>query len=238
MPTLLTFIPSLFPPMVSRAGRMSFTSSHSESRSVKISAHRSKVLSRPSGDSVSMAIVHVGQELATTAERRVKELEAKLERMRTELESHRIVAYKASRGFESSLEKMRRVNYEFDVSNAGRDHQGIIVVWVFALGFKGESRIASGSGPLMNFLAYIGLPCRGANTTRSRATHYDIDVSFHQSLRTEGWLARLPYVWVEVAAMDKVLDLVLQIVAFLSIVLIVAVEVTITSVVSVFDSRP
>ncbi|RWW25000.1 hypothetical protein GW17_00010679 [Ensete ventricosum] len=36
---------------------MSSASSHSESRSVKISAHRSRVLSHPSGDSVSVAIV-------------------------------------------------------------------------------------------------------------------------------------------------------------------------------------
>ncbi|RZR84251.1 hypothetical protein BHM03_00011022 [Ensete ventricosum] len=43
--------------MVSRAGRMSSASSHSESRSVKISAYRSRVLSHPSGDSVSVAIV-------------------------------------------------------------------------------------------------------------------------------------------------------------------------------------
>ncbi|RRT50150.1 hypothetical protein B296_00050505 [Ensete ventricosum] len=36
---------------------MSFASSHSESRSIKISAHRSRVLSCPSGDSVSVAVV-------------------------------------------------------------------------------------------------------------------------------------------------------------------------------------
>ncbi|RZR74423.1 hypothetical protein BHM03_00036786, partial [Ensete ventricosum] len=36
---------------------MSSASSHSESRSVKILAHRSRVLSRPSGDSVSVAVV-------------------------------------------------------------------------------------------------------------------------------------------------------------------------------------
>ncbi|RWV89083.1 hypothetical protein GW17_00048789 [Ensete ventricosum] len=38
-------------------GRMSSASSHPESRSVKILAHRSRVLSRPSGDSVSVAVV-------------------------------------------------------------------------------------------------------------------------------------------------------------------------------------
>ncbi|RZR92446.1 hypothetical protein BHM03_00020734 [Ensete ventricosum] len=55
--TLLTFIPSLFPPTVSRAGRMSSFSSHSESRSIKILAHRSRVLSHPSEDCVSVAVV-------------------------------------------------------------------------------------------------------------------------------------------------------------------------------------
>ncbi|RRT65365.1 hypothetical protein B296_00028286 [Ensete ventricosum] len=67
----------------------------------------------------------------------------------------------------------------------------------------------SRSGPLVNFHASIGLPCRGANATRGRAAHYDIDVSFHRSLRMKGRLVRLPYVSVEVAVVDKVLDLVL-----------------------------
>ncbi|RWW80066.1 hypothetical protein BHE74_00011607 [Ensete ventricosum] len=124
------------------------------------------------------------------------------------------------------------------VSNTGRNHQGIVVVRVFALGFEGESQIASWSGPLVNFRARIGLPCRGAKATHSWATHYDVNVPFHRSLRTEGWLVRLPYVSVEVAAVHKVLDLVLQIIALLSVVLVVAVEATITSAVSVFGSRP
>ncbi|RWW12291.1 hypothetical protein GW17_00024051 [Ensete ventricosum] len=66
----------------------------------------------------------VGQELAAATERQVKELEAEIERMRTELESLRsqrrefeqekvVAAYKASRGFESGLEKMGKVSYEF-----------------------------------------------------------------------------------------------------------------------------
>ncbi|RWW40994.1 hypothetical protein BHE74_00053558, partial [Ensete ventricosum] len=66
----------------------------------------------------------VGQELAAAAERQVKELEVEIERMRTELESLRsqrrefeqekvVAAYKASRGFESGLEKMGKVSYEF-----------------------------------------------------------------------------------------------------------------------------
>ncbi|RWV85554.1 hypothetical protein GW17_00052646 [Ensete ventricosum] len=57
MLTVSTFIPSLFPPTVSRVGRMSSAFSHSESRSVEILAHRSRVLSRPSGDSMSMAVI-------------------------------------------------------------------------------------------------------------------------------------------------------------------------------------
>ncbi|RRT74586.1 hypothetical protein B296_00014717, partial [Ensete ventricosum] len=107
----------------------------------------------------------VGQELAAAAERQAKDLEAEIERMRTELESLRsqrrelewevgllhsnldgarndrarlegdvlsrtkaaallevklkaesqkaVAAYKGSRGFESDLEKMGRVSYEF-----------------------------------------------------------------------------------------------------------------------------
>ncbi|RWV85374.1 hypothetical protein GW17_00052838 [Ensete ventricosum] len=90
----------------------------------------------------------------------------------------------------------------------------------------------------MNFRTGVGLPCRGANATRGRAAHYDVDVSFHRSLRTEGWLAWLPYVSVEVAAVDKVLDLVLQVVAFLSIMPIVAVEAIVMSTVSVLGLRP
>ncbi|RWW39843.1 hypothetical protein BHE74_00054785 [Ensete ventricosum] len=43
--------------MVSRVGQMSAASSHSESRSIKILAHRSRVLSRPSGDFVSVVII-------------------------------------------------------------------------------------------------------------------------------------------------------------------------------------
>ncbi|RWV83256.1 hypothetical protein GW17_00055168 [Ensete ventricosum] len=49
--------PLFFPPTVSRAGRMPFASSHSKSRSVELSTHRSRVLSRLFGDSVSMAVV-------------------------------------------------------------------------------------------------------------------------------------------------------------------------------------
>ncbi|RWW73087.1 hypothetical protein BHE74_00019071 [Ensete ventricosum] len=43
--------------MVSRAGQMSSISSHSKSRSVKISAHRSRVSSCPSRDSRSVVVV-------------------------------------------------------------------------------------------------------------------------------------------------------------------------------------
>ncbi|RRT35244.1 hypothetical protein B296_00039448 [Ensete ventricosum] len=54
----------------------------------------------------------------------------------------------------------------------------------------------------------------------------------------EGWLVWLPYISVEVVVVDKVLDLVLQVVAFLSIMPIVAVEAIIMLVVSVLGSRP
>ncbi|RWW56715.1 hypothetical protein BHE74_00036552 [Ensete ventricosum] len=91
--------------------------------------------------------------------------------------------------------------------NAGCDHQSIVVVWVFALGLEGESHIVSGSGPLLNLCVGICLPCQGANATHGRAAHNDVDVPFHWSLWTEGWLAWLPYILVEVSAVDKVLDL-------------------------------
>ncbi|RZS10489.1 hypothetical protein BHM03_00041711 [Ensete ventricosum] len=117
------------------------------------------------------------------------------------------------------------------------DHQGIVMVWVFILELEGESWIASGLGPLLNLRVGICLPYRGANIARSRATHNDIDVPFHRSLWAEGWLAWLPYVSVEVVTVDKVFDLVLQVIAFLSIVPVVIVE-AMMSVVSVLDSRP
>ncbi|RRT72470.1 hypothetical protein B296_00005436 [Ensete ventricosum] len=56
MPASLTLIP-FFSLTVSRAGRMSSASSHSGSRSVELSTHRSRVLSRLFGDSVSVAVV-------------------------------------------------------------------------------------------------------------------------------------------------------------------------------------
>ncbi|RWW40731.1 hypothetical protein BHE74_00053821 [Ensete ventricosum] len=56
---VLGFPPLFFPPTVSRAGQMSSASSHSKSRSVEISACRSRALSRPSGDSRSIALVYV-----------------------------------------------------------------------------------------------------------------------------------------------------------------------------------
>ncbi|RRT71579.1 hypothetical protein B296_00027440 [Ensete ventricosum] len=111
------------------------------------------------------------------------------------------------------------------------------MVWVFILVLEGESWITSGLGPLLNFRAGICLPYRGATATRGRAAHNDVNVPFHRSLWAEGWLVWLPYVSVEVAAVDKVFDLVLQVIAFLSIVPVVIVE-AIMSVVSVLSSRP
>ncbi|RZR74878.1 hypothetical protein BHM03_00045321 [Ensete ventricosum] len=110
-------------------------------------------------------------------------------------------------------------------------------VWVFALGVEGESWITLGSRPLLNFRAGICLPCRGAHASHGWAAHNDVDMSLYRSPRMKGWLVWLPYVLVEVAAMDKVLDLDLQVVAFLCIMPIVAVEATITSAVSVLGSR-
>ncbi|RRT73961.1 hypothetical protein B296_00006330 [Ensete ventricosum] len=70
LPSLLLFVvsdasfanifglhPLFLPLMVSRTGRMSSTSSHFESHSVKILAHRSRALSRPSRDSRSMGVI-------------------------------------------------------------------------------------------------------------------------------------------------------------------------------------
>ncbi|RRT66112.1 hypothetical protein B296_00031122 [Ensete ventricosum] len=47
--------------MVSRACQMSFASSHSKSRSIKILAHRSRALNRPSGDSRSTALISLSR---------------------------------------------------------------------------------------------------------------------------------------------------------------------------------
>ncbi|RRT59715.1 hypothetical protein B296_00045596 [Ensete ventricosum] len=55
---------------------------------------------------------------------------------------------------------------------------------------------------------------------------------------TEGRLARLHYVPIEMAAMHEVLDLVLQIISLLGIVPVVTVEATIMSAISVLSSRP
>ncbi|RRT69526.1 hypothetical protein B296_00008972 [Ensete ventricosum] len=112
------------------------------------------------------------------------------------------------------------------------------MIWVFTLGFEGEPRIASGSGSLLNFCAGIGFPCRGANATRGRAAHNDVYVPLHKTLWMKGWLSWLHYVLVKVAAMYEVLDLVLQIIAFLGIVPVVTVEATIMSAVLVLGSRP
>ncbi|RRT78132.1 hypothetical protein B296_00012019 [Ensete ventricosum] len=90
------------------------------------------------------------------------------------------------------------------------------MIWVFTLEFEGEPMIASGSGSLLNFHMGIGFPCRGANATHGRATHYDVYV----------------------ATLYEVLDLFFQIIAFLGIVLVVMVEAIIMSAVPVLGSRP
>ncbi|RWW05117.1 hypothetical protein GW17_00031625, partial [Ensete ventricosum] len=55
--SILDLHPLIFPSMVSRAGRMSSASSHSESRSIELSTHRFRVFSHPFKDFVSMAVV-------------------------------------------------------------------------------------------------------------------------------------------------------------------------------------
>ncbi|RZS05955.1 hypothetical protein BHM03_00036526 [Ensete ventricosum] len=57
LPTFLASLPFSFPPIISRAGRMSSASSHSESHSVEMPTRRSRALSHPSGDSRLTALV-------------------------------------------------------------------------------------------------------------------------------------------------------------------------------------
>ncbi|RWW37798.1 hypothetical protein BHE74_00057037 [Ensete ventricosum] len=90
----------------------------------------------------------------------------------------------------------------------------------------------------MNFHTGIGFPCQGANTTRSRAAHYEVYLPLHRTFWIEGWFAWLHYVPVEVVTTYEVLDLVLQIIPLLGIVPIIAVEVVITSAVPVLVLRP
>ncbi|RWW86927.1 hypothetical protein BHE74_00004276, partial [Ensete ventricosum] len=97
--------------------------------------------------------------------------------------------------------------------------------------------IAPGSGPLLDFCAGISFPCQGAIATRSRVAYYDVYLSLHRAFRVEGWLTWSPYVPVEVAMTYKVLDLVLQIIALLGVVFVVAVKAAITSMVSVLSPR-
>ncbi|RWW69933.1 hypothetical protein BHE74_00022434 [Ensete ventricosum] len=85
-------------------------------KSVVLSQHEKILALRAANKELKASI---GQELAATTERWVKELEDKIERIRlnlTELKAKgqkAIATYKASRGFESGLEKMGRVSYEF-----------------------------------------------------------------------------------------------------------------------------
>ncbi|RZS20757.1 hypothetical protein BHM03_00053314 [Ensete ventricosum] len=74
--------------------------------------------------------------------------------------------------------------------------------------------------------------------TNGRATHYDVYLPLYRTFWTEGWLARLHYVPIEVAATYKVLDLVFQIIALFSIMPVVTVETIVTSTVPVLGSRP
>ncbi|RZR83196.1 hypothetical protein BHM03_00009764 [Ensete ventricosum] len=114
---------------------------------------------------------------------------------------------------------------------------GVIASSVFILGFEGDPRITPGSGPLLDFCTGISFPCRGAITTLSRAAYNDVYLPLHRAFRVEGWLVWLPYISIEVATTYEVLDLILQIIAFLSVVSVVTVEATIMSAVPVLGLR-
>ncbi|RZS20857.1 hypothetical protein BHM03_00053421 [Ensete ventricosum] len=123
--------------------------------------------------------------------------------------------------------------FDAGVCNAGCDPQGVIVVWIFTLGFEGDLRIAPCLGSLLDFCVGISFPCRGAITTRGRATYYDVYLLIHGAFQTEmeRQLARLPYKSVEVTLTYEVFNPVLQVVALLGVVSVVTVEATVAPVV-------
>ncbi|RWV84408.1 hypothetical protein GW17_00053876, partial [Ensete ventricosum] len=135
-------------------------------------------------------------------------------------------------------ELLKSVTPDAGVCNTGRDHQGVVVIWVFALGFKGDPRIASCSGPLLDFSVGISFPCRGAVTTCGRAAYYDVYLPLHRAFRAEGRLSRLSYIPIEVAATYEVLDLVFQIVTFFGVVSVVAVEAAVAFAIPLYGSSP
>ncbi|RRT35899.1 hypothetical protein B296_00013539 [Ensete ventricosum] len=51
------------------------------------------------------------------------------------------------------------------VYNVGHDHQGVVVVWIFTLGFESDLRIEPCLGSLLDFCAGISFTRRGAITT-------------------------------------------------------------------------
>ncbi|RWW81528.1 hypothetical protein BHE74_00010072 [Ensete ventricosum] len=95
-----------------------------------------------------------------------------------------------------------------------------------------RSRVSYGLLPGISF------PYRGAIATRGWAVYYDVYLSLHGAFRAEGRLAWLSYIPVEVATLYEVLNLVLQIVALLGVVSVVAVEAIVASAVPFLSSSP
>ncbi|RRT59692.1 hypothetical protein B296_00013111 [Ensete ventricosum] len=104
---------------------------------------------------------------------------------------------------------------------------GIIVVWVFTLRFESDLKIAPCSGSLLDFGAGISFYCRGAVATRGQVAYYDVYLPLYGAFRTERWLARLSYKPIEVVMMYEVFDLILQVVALLGVMSVVAMEVVV-----------
>ncbi|RRT61366.1 hypothetical protein B296_00043122 [Ensete ventricosum] len=124
------------------------------------------------------------------------------------------------------------------VCNMGHDHQGVVMIWVFALGFKGDPRIASCSGPLLDFGAGISFPCRGVVTTCARAACDDIYLPLHKAFRVEGRLSLLSYIPVKVVTTYEVLDLVFQIITFFGVMFVVTVEAAVASAIPLYGLSP
>ncbi|RWW57852.1 hypothetical protein BHE74_00035324 [Ensete ventricosum] len=90
--------------------------------------------------------------------------------------------------------------------------------------------IASSVNPVK--VEVMGMRCRGVVTTRGRAAYYDIYLPLHGAFRTKRLFAWLPYKPAEVTLTYEVFNLVLQIVALLGVMSVVAVEVAIALVVT------
>ncbi|RRT57604.1 hypothetical protein B296_00004670 [Ensete ventricosum] len=124
-----------------------------------------------------------------------------------------VAAYKASRGFESGLEKMGRVIYEFRYQVAfewfREKHLEIGSSRTRSLSsstMPTDLRIAPCSRSLLDFCACISFFRQGAVTTRGRAAYYDVYLPLHRAFRVERRLARLSYKSIEVAVMYEPRD--------------------------------